>query len=176
MKYEGVDIEIFFSGAARASRAPTSRIALTQVEYVFDQPSPDMTACQSPFHLYTPFSHLHSDEAQPVHDSHIPDMPAIPNDLSNDMDLHLATGALFTFNSRSPSISPSSLASSSSPSPSPLEFPDELTFSLSYVDITEANASYDPETSGAFPVMSPVSQLMHDYGFDVSEYPKQQWA
>ncbi|KAJ6539593.1 hypothetical protein B0H19DRAFT_365879 [Mycena capillaripes] len=164
MKYAGIDIDIFFSETVFASRAPTSRIALPEAEYVFDQPTSETT----------------TNETHLVHDSYIPGLPVISHDLSNDMDLHLATGALFTFNSRSSSLSPPSLASSSSasssPSPSPLEFQDEPRFGLPYVNIAEANASYDPETSGAFPVMSPVSQLMHDYGFDVSEYPKEHWA
>lgn len=176
MKYAGLDIDIFYSGAAHGSRATTSQIALPEVLTI-----PEIMTCQ--FHL-THKCHLtdsSSDEPEPGYDSYTPEgMPAFPHDFPNDMDLHVATGELFTFNSRSPSFSSSSLTSSSSPSsspsPSPLEFQDEPRFSLPHVNIAQANASYDPETSGAFPAMSPVSQLMHAYGLDVSDYPKQQWA
>ncbi|KAJ7780995.1 hypothetical protein B0H16DRAFT_603931 [Mycena metata] len=161
-KYAGVDIESFYSAAAfTPSRSAASKIAVPEAEYsirpaflTYDTPS-----------IYDLYS---------LDDGIL----ASPNDYSNnDLDLQLATGDLFTFDSPSSSLSPASLASSasSSPSPSPLEFEEQPRLTLPHVNIAEANASYEPGTSGAFPVMSPVSQLMRDYGFDVSGYPKQ-WA
>ncbi|KAF7352579.1 Sex-determining transformer protein 1 [Mycena venus] len=157
MKYAGVDIEIFFSEVAHPARAIKSKIELP----IVDMPIPSITTYES----LTP-----------------PGMPPFPDDFSNDLDLHVATGELFTFNnSRSSSLSPSSLASSaspsSSPSPSPLDYHDEPRFSLPYVNVAEANASYAPEMFNAHnSVLSPVSQLMYAYGFDVSDYPKQDLA
>ncbi|KAJ7044592.1 hypothetical protein C8F04DRAFT_591277 [Mycena alexandri] len=159
-KYAGVDIENFYSGAAfTPRRSAAGKIALTKEEYSMD-PALLTYVTPSIYDLYSSDGIL-----------------AYPNDYSNDLDLHLATGDLFTFDSPVSSLSPTSLASSasSSPSPAPLEFEEEPRFTLPHVNVAGANASYEPGTSGAFPVMSPVSQLMRDYGFDFSECPKQ-WA
>ncbi|KAJ7930022.1 hypothetical protein B0H13DRAFT_912207 [Mycena leptocephala] len=83
MKYAGLDIDIFYSGAAHGSRATTSQIALPEVLTI-----PEIMTY----------------EPEPGYDSYTPEgMPAFPHDFPNDMDLHVATGELFTFNSRSPS-------------------------------------------------------------------------
>ncbi|KAF8195625.1 hypothetical protein K438DRAFT_1968137 [Mycena galopus ATCC 62051] len=151
-KYAGVDIEIFFSGVTHGSRATTSNIELP----VLGLPIP-------PIMIYESHPPFNSDG-----------MLAFHNDFTNDLDLHVATGELLTFNkSRSSSLSPSSMtSSSSSPSPSPVEFQEEPRFNLPPVNIAQANA-YDPETPGAYDqVLSPVSQLMHSLGFDISDYPK----
>ncbi|KAJ7368571.1 hypothetical protein DFH08DRAFT_28920 [Mycena albidolilacea] len=160
-KYAGADIEIFFLGVVHPPRTTANKIERPRVEYVSDLPIPPVMTYERPA----------------TYNSFTPGMPPFFNDFRNDLDLHVATGELFTFNSRS--VSPSSLdspasSSSSSPSPSPLECQDEPRFNLPHVNIAEANASYDPEMSGVYnPVLSPVSQLMHAFGFDVSKYPKQ---
>lgn len=164
-------------GVVHPPRATANKIERPRVEYVSDLPIPPVMTCKCLHTLFTPCANLIPDERPATYNSFTPGMPPFFNDFRNDLDLHVATGELFTFNSRS--VSPSSLdspasSSSSSPSPSPLEFQDEPRFNLPHVNIAEANASYDPEMSGVYnPVLSPVSQLMHAFGFDVSKYPKQ---
>ncbi|KAJ7721187.1 hypothetical protein DFH07DRAFT_303059 [Mycena maculata] len=157
-KYAGVDIGDFFV---------TSPPRSTEAEYVMDLTIPELTTY----------------DTHPAYPSYAAeDMSASPNDYPHDGDLHLATGDLFTFDSRDSSLSPPSLTSASSPSPSPLDFQDERpTITLPYVNIAQANAVPDPGMSGAFPVLSPVSQLMVNCGYDgynVSEFNKQpmEWA
>ncbi|KAJ7232219.1 hypothetical protein B0H12DRAFT_194926 [Mycena haematopus] len=151
-KYKDVDIDIFFSGVAHDSRATVDKIELPV--------------------LVLPVPPIMTYECQPTYDPFASDgILPFPN---IDLD---ATGELFTFNSRSPSLSPPSItpspSSSSSSSPSPIEYQDDPAFNLPHVNIAEANASYDPQTSSAHnQVLSPVSQLMHVFGFDVSEYSK----
>ncbi|KAJ7498686.1 hypothetical protein FB451DRAFT_1202715 [Mycena latifolia] len=166
MKYMGVNINAFYS-TAQGPRATTSQIAQPKTEDLADFTIPDNMAY----------------DAQPVYDSFIPhDILGYSNDYSNDMDQQLATGALLALSPRSSSLSPLSLASSSpstSPSPSPLDFQDELLSNFNvHVNIAEANATHDSGMTGAYPALSPVSQLMFTCGYDVSEYNKlpMEWA
>ncbi|KAJ6490342.1 hypothetical protein C8R47DRAFT_467160 [Mycena vitilis] len=158
MKYAGVNIDPFFSEVAKPSRVSRRQTLPPKTNHVVDVPPAQLTTYQP----------------QPVYDSFTPGgMTAYPHDLY-DMDLSLNTDGLWSFNSRSSSLSPPSLTSSSSasssPSPSPLEFQDEPRLSLPYVDIAEANALYN-DPSDAYTMISPVSQLMraHD-GFDFSKH------
>ncbi|KAJ7129421.1 hypothetical protein C8R44DRAFT_666139 [Mycena epipterygia] len=157
MKYAGVNIQDFYSSDP-SPRSSTSHTAIPQAEYIVDFAIPDVTTY----------------ETQPAYPSYTPDdmLAAYPHDYSNDLRLQIMTGELFTFDSRSSSLSPPSLTSSSSspstsPSPSPLNFQDEH----SHVNIHEANAPHDPAMSGAYPALSPVSQLM--FALEDFEYNKQ---
>ncbi|KAJ7490339.1 hypothetical protein B0H11DRAFT_1020460 [Mycena galericulata] len=170
MKYTGIDIEDFYSAAAHNPRPPVSQNAHPDADH-----SMDMVFAHREPTTY---------DAYPIYQSYAPEgMLSFSNDYANDADLRIATGDLFTFDSRSSSLAPPSLAASlslsASPSPSPLESQDDRSMiTLPHVNIAAANTTPDSGMSGASPVLSPVSQLMFVYGYDVSEFNKlpMDWA
>ncbi|KAJ7639057.1 hypothetical protein FB45DRAFT_419250 [Roridomyces roridus] len=160
-KYAGVDIDDFFcTDPLRAPKDSVRQVPPAQQQYDFVTPSL--------------LNHDTVDDAYPAYNDD--SLRAFLNAPHNDLNMSIANGDLYTFDSPVSSLSPpSSFSSSTSPSPAPFHY-DRSTMTAPHVDVGAANAYAGPSSEEhPVPLLFPNSLLYFGGGgFDAPAYEKQQ--